>query len=81
MSNLIPIKLVEMACENLQKEIDALSVRVSELQAENEHLRKAGDNAIKHSGTFNVSNDTEREQYQKWIMVIREWDTAKGVQS
>jgi len=55
--------------------------RLKELKAENELLRKAGDNAIKHSGTFNVSNDTEREQYQKWIMVIREWDTAKGVKS
>ena len=40
MSDLIPIKLAEMACENLQKEIDALSIRVSELQADKEHLEK-----------------------------------------
>ena len=66
MSDLIPIRLAEQACANLQAEIDRL-------KAENERLRKAGDAMYKAMWY----GDAERFF---WVKKFAEtdWKLAKG---
>ena len=70
MSNLIPIRLAEQACANLQAEIDRL-------KAEVERLRKAGDAMAKRTEFFQKRWDAD-----ELCQEVEAWNAAKeGKQS